>query len=74
MANLFLKMEVNFVVYPNKKEKKEFICIYKNYIPDGFYIYKYLITNLQITGIYDIKGIYGIGIENSVQSGCLCKS
>ena len=37
---------------------EEFIGIYKNYIPDGFGIYKNLITNLQITGIYDNKGIY----------------
>ena len=52
---------------------EEFIGIYKNYIPDGFGIYKNLITNLQITGIYDNKGIYGIGIENSVEGSYIYK-
>ena len=48
---------------------EEFICEYKDYLSDGFGIYKNYITNLVITGIFDYKGISGIGIEVSAEGG-----
>ena len=64
----------------NNKNDKEIIitdninyeeCIgkYKDYISDGFGIYKNYITNLKITGIFNRNGISGIGIEDSVEGG-----
>ena len=46
---------------------EEFVGEYKNYIPHGFGIYTNLITNLKITGIFGEYGLYGIGIEKSVE-------
>ena len=48
---------------------EEFIGKYKDYISDGFGIYKNYITNLKITGIFNSNGISGIGIEDSVEGG-----
>ena len=48
---------------------EEFVGEYKNYTPNGFGIYTNLITNLKITGIFGQYGLYGIGIEKSVEGG-----
>ena len=48
---------------------EEFIGEYKDYVADGFGIYKNFITNLSITGKFNYKGICGIGIEVSAEGG-----
>jgi len=66
--NLVKEGEKEIIITDNINYE-DFIGIYKNYSPDGFGIYTNLITNLKITGNFDNKGIYGIGIENSVEGG-----
>ena len=57
------------IIITNKLNYEEFIGEYKDYIPDGFGIYKNYITNLKITGIFKNNNICGIGIEDSAEGG-----
>ena len=57
------------IIITDNLNYEEFIGEYKDYISDGFGIYKNYITNLIITGIFNYKGISGIGIEDSVEGG-----
>ena len=54
------------IIIINNNKDEEFIGEYKkNYIPDGFGIYKNFITNLKVKGIFKGNCISGIGIEVS---------
>ena len=66
--NVTKEVEKEIIITDNINYE-DFIGIYKNYTPDGFGIYTNLITNLKITGNFDNRGIYGIGIENSAEGG-----
>ena len=57
------------IIITDNLNYEEFIGEYKDYISDGFGIYKNFITNLKITGIFNGIGISGIGIEDSVEGG-----
>ena len=54
------------IIIINNNKDEEFIGEYKkNYIPDGFGIYKNFITNLKVKGVFKGNCISGIGIEVS---------
>ena len=65
--------------FDNKNEKEiiitdnlnyeEFIGEYKDFMSEGFGIYKNYITHLKITGIFNNSGISGIGSEDSEEGG-----
>ena len=57
------------IIIANDINYEEFIGEYKDYVPDGFGIYKNYITNLKIKGIFKGNSILGIGIEKSVEGG-----
>ena len=57
------------IIITDNLNYEEFIGEYKNFISDGFGIYKNFITNLKITGIFKKNGISGIAIEDSVEGG-----
>ena len=67
--NIIKQGDKEILITDNNINYEEFIGEYKNYIPEGFGIYTNLITNLKITGIFGQNGLYGIGIENSVEGG-----
>ena len=67
--NIIKSGEKEILITDNIMNYEEFIGEYKNYIPDGFGIYTNLITNLKITGIFGQNGLFGIGIESSVEGG-----
>jgi len=48
---------------------EEYIGEYKDYVPNGFGIYKNYITNLKITGIFKNNNFSDIGIEESAEGG-----
>ena len=73
---LFLNNKENNIIKSEEKEilitdcimnYEEFIGEYKNFIPDGFAVYTNLITNLKIMGIFGQNGLFGIGIEKSIE-------
>ena len=66
--NIIKDVEKEIIITDNINYE-DFIGIYKNFTPGGFGIYTNLITNLKITGNFDNRGIYGIGIENSTEGG-----
>jgi hypothetical protein len=57
------------IIITNNFNYEEFIGEYKDYILDGFGVYKNYITNLKITGIFKDNNICGIGIEDSAEGG-----
>ena len=57
------------IIITDNVNYEEFIGEYKDYISNGFGIYKNFITNLKISGIFDINGISWIGIEESAEGG-----
>ena len=57
------------IIITDNLNYEEFIGEYKDYMSDGFGIYRNYITNLKITGIFNNNGISGIGIEDSVEGG-----
>ena len=57
------------IIFSNNLNYEEVIGEYKNYIPDGFGIYKNYISNLKLKGIFQGNSMSGIGIENSVEGG-----
>ena len=60
------KNDKEIIIINNNNKDEEFIGEYKkNYIPDGFGIYKNFITNLKVKGIFKGNCISGIGIEVS---------
>ena len=59
------------IIFTDNLNYEEFIGEYKNYVPNGFGIYKNYITNLKITGIFKDNNICGIGIEDSSEGGYL---
>ena len=67
--NVIKSEEKEILITDNVMNYEEFIGEYKNYIPDGFGVYTNLITNLKITGIFGQYGLFGIGIEISVEGG-----
>ena len=67
--NNIIKDDVKEIIITDNINYEDFIGIYKNFTPGGFGIYTNLITNLKITGNFDNRGIYGIGIENSTEGG-----
>ena len=67
--NIIKEGEKEILITENNLNYEEFIGEYKNYIPDGFGIYKNLITNTKITGIFGPNGLFGIGAEYSEEEG-----
>jgi len=67
--NIIKEGEKEILITDNNLNYEEFIGEYKNYIPDGFGIYKNLITNTKITGIFGPNGLFGIGSEYSEEEG-----
>ena len=67
--NNIIKEGEKEIIIADNINYEDFIGVYKNYSPGGFGIYTNLITNLKITGNFDNRGIYGIGIENSDEGG-----
>ena len=57
------------IIITDNVNYEEFIGEYKDYISDGFGIYKNFITNLKISGIFNNNGISWIGIEESAEGG-----
>ena len=57
------------IIITDNLNYEEFIGEYRDYVSDGFGIYKNFITNLRVTGFFNGKGISGIGIEDSVEGG-----
>ena len=57
------------IIITDNLNYEEFTGEYKNYVSDGFGIYKNYITNLKIIGIFHYNGLSGIGIEDSVEGG-----
>ena len=57
------------IIITDNVNYEEFMGEYKDYISDGFGIYKNFITNLKISGIFNINGISWIGIEESAEGG-----
>ena len=65
----FLNKNGKEIIITDNTNYGEFIGEYKNYISDGFGIYKNYITNLQLIGFFNSNGISGIGIEDSIEGG-----
>jgi len=57
------------IIITDNLNYEEFIGEYKDYVPDGFGIYKNYITNLKITGIFKNNTFSDIGIEESAEGG-----
>ena len=57
------------IIITDNLNYEEYIGEYKDYVPDGFGIYKNYITNLKITGIFKNNTISDIGIEESAEGG-----
>ena len=57
------------IIITDNVNYEEFMGEYKDYISDGFGIYRNFITNLKISGIFNINGISWIGIEESAEGG-----
>ena len=61
--------EEKVIIITEELDYEEFIGEYKDYIPNGFGIYKNYLTNLKITGIFFNNDFSGIGIEESGEGG-----
>ena len=66
--NIGNKNEKEIVITDNLNYE-EFIGEYKDYMSEGFGIYKNYINHLKITGIFNNSGLSGIGIEDSEVGG-----
>lgn len=66
--NILQKDDKEIIITGNTNYE-EFFGEYKDYVQDGFGIYRNYITNIIITGIFNNNGIFGVGIEDSVEGG-----
>ena len=66
--NILQKNEKEVIITGNVNYE-DFCGEYKDYVQDGFGIYKNYITNIKITGNFNYNGIFGVGIEESVEGG-----
>ena len=57
------------IIITDNLNYEEYIGEYKDYVPNGFGIYKNYITNLKITGIFKNNTFSDIGIEESAEGG-----
>ena len=57
------------IIITDNLNYEEYIGEYKDYVPNGFGIYKNYITNLKITGIFRNNTFSDIGIEESAEGG-----
>lgn len=63
------KEKVIIITETDKQYYEDFIGEYKDYIPNGFGIYRNYLTNLQLTGIFMNNKFSDIGIEESGEGG-----
>ena len=66
--NILQKNEKEVIITGNVNYE-DFCGEYKDYVQEGFGIYKNYITNIKITGRFNYNGIYGVGIEESIEGG-----
>ena len=66
--NILQKNEKEVIITGNVNYE-DFCGEYKDFVQDGFGIYKNYITNIKITGYFNYSGIYGVGIEESLEGG-----
>ena len=67
--NNILQKNDKEVIITGNVNYEEFCGEYKDYVQDGFGIYKNYITNIKITGSFNYNGIFGVGIEESLEGG-----
>ena len=48
---------------------EEFIGEYKNNIPNGYGIYRNIVSERKCLGYFKLNGLNGIGIEESIEDG-----
>lgn len=63
------KEKVIIITETDNQFYEEYIGEYKDYIPNGFGVYKNYLTNLQLTGIFINNKFSDIGIEESGEGG-----
>jgi len=63
------KEKVIIITETDNQYYEDFIGEYKDYIPNGFGIYRNYLTNLQLTGIFMNNKFSDIGIEESGEGG-----